>query len=329
MSAVVAGSLQPGALQPASLQPGALQPGSLQAGPLGGLLDALPLSYPDAVVVVGTAVVGFVAGLLGPLAVLRQRSMFGDAMSHGTLAGVAVAFLLTGAKVPELLLLGAAVSATLAAFAMIALERTGRLRSDAAIGVVLSVSLTLGIVLLTGISDSGNAQQSGLDEYLLGQTAGMVERDIVVALAGAGVAVVVILLGFRLLRSATFDPGFTAVAGVRTWVVDAASTGLLALAVVLGVRTVGAILMVALLVAPVVTARQLTTRLAALLPLSAVVGAACGAVGGLVSGRAELPAGPVIVLLATALAVLAVVLAPRRGVIARARAGRLREGAAR
>lgn len=328
MSGLVIGS-QPGSLMSemsGRMAPDVLASGwpmALQGGPLGGLLDALPLSYPDAVVVVGTAVVGFVAGLLGPLAVLRQRSMFGDAMSHGTLAGVAVAFLFTGAKAAESLLLGAAVSAALAAFAMIALERTGRLRSDEAIGVVLSVSLALGIVLLTGISGSGNARQSGLDDYLLGQTAGMVERDIVVALVGAGVAVTAILLGFRLLRSATFDPGFTAVAGVRTWIVDAASTGLLALAVVLGVRTVGAILMVALLVAPVVTARQLTTRLAALLPLSAAVGAACGAVGGLVSGRAELPAGPVIVLLATGLAVLSVLLAPRRGVIARARAGRL------
>lgn len=293
-------------------------------GVLGGLLDALPLSYADAVVVVGTAVVGFVAGLLGPLAVLRQRSMFGDAMSHGTLAGVAVAFLVTGAKVPELLLLGAAVSAAVAAFAMIALERTGRLRSDAAIGVVLSVSLTLGIVLLTGISGSGNASQAGLDEYLLGQTAGMVERDIVVALALASVAVVAVGLGFRLLRSATFDPGFTAVAGVRTWVVDAASTGLLALAVVLGVRTVGAILMVALLVAPVVAARQVTSTLAVLMPLSGLVGAASGAVGGLVAGRAELPAGPMIVLLATGLAVLSVVFAPRRGVVAKLTRGRAR-----
>lgn len=295
---------------------------------IGSLIDALPLSYPDAVVVVGTAVVGFVAGLLGPLAVLRQRSMFGDAMSHGTLAGVAVAFLVTGTKIPEVLLLGAAISAALAAFAMIALERTGRLHPDAAIGVVLSVSLTLGIVLLTGIASSGDADQSGLDNYLLGQAAGLVERDIVVTLVLAAVAVVAIVLGFRLLRSATFDPGFTSVAGVPTWAVDAASTGLLALAVVLGVRTVGAILMVALLVAPVVAARQLTNRLAVLLPLSGAFGAVCGAFGGLVSGRAELPAGPVIVLLATALAVLSVTFAPRRGVIARARA-RARKGRTR
>ncbi|MBK1784140.1 metal ABC transporter permease [Prauserella cavernicola] len=291
---------------------------------IGWLLDALPLSYPDAVVVVGTAVVGFVAGALGPLAVLRQRSMFGDAMSHGTLAGVAVAFLVTGAKVPEVLLLGAAVSAALAAFAMIALERTGRLRPDAAIGVVLSVSLTLGIVLLTHIGASGNSQQAGLNGYLLGQAAGLVERDIVLALALGAVALTVVLVGFRLLRSATFDPGFTSVAGVPSWAVDAVATGLLALAVVLGVRTVGAILMVALLVAPVVAARQLTKRLSTLVPLSGALGAACGAVGGVVSGRAELPAGPVIVLLATVVAVLSVTFAPRRGIVAKARRRRAR-----
>mgnify|MGYP001479947995 CR=1 FL=1 len=293
-----------------------------------GLLSLLPLPYPDAVVVAGTAVVGFVAGALGPLAVLRRRSMFGDAMSHGTLVGVAVAFLATGAKLPEFLLLGATVSAALAAFAMIALERAGRLRPDAAIGVVLSVSLSSGIVLVTHASASGDGSQAGLANYLLGQTAGMSERDIAVALALGAVGLAAVVVGFRLLRSAAFDPGFTSVAGVPTWAVDAVSTGLLALAVVLGVRTVGAILMVSLLVAPVVAARQVTKRLSALVPLSGAIGAACGALGGVLSGRAELPAGPVIVLLATGVALLSVVFAPRRGVIARVRRARRPERAA-
>ncbi|OQO91006.1 zinc ABC transporter permease [Saccharomonospora piscinae] len=294
---------------------------------IGELLAWLPLPYPDAVVVVGTAAVGFVAGALGPLAVLRGRSMFGDAMSHGTLAGVAVAFLATGAAVPEVLLFGAAVSAALAAAAMIVLERSERLRPDAAIGVVLSVSLASGIVLITHIGGTGDSGQAGLTGYLLGQPAGMSERDIALTLAlGAG-ALVVLAAGFRLLRSAAFDPGFTAVAGVPTWAVDTASTGLLALAVVLGVRTVGAILMVALLVAPVVAARQVTRRLATLVPLSGAVGAVCGALGGVLSGRAELPAGPVIVLLATAAALVSVVCAPRRGVLARLRRARRAERA--
>lgn len=281
------------------------------------LLGLLPLPYPDAVVVVGTAVLGFIAGALGPFAVLRQRAMFGDAMSHATLPGVAIAFLLTGAKVPEVLLLGAALSASLAALAMIGLHSYGKLRSDTSIGVVLSISLTLGIVLLTHIAYSGNSQQAGLNSYLLGQAAGMVTRDIELMLVLGVLALIGVAIWFRLLRSAIFDPGFAAVAGARAWAVDVASTGLLALAVVLGVRTVGAILMVALLVAPCVAARQLTKHLSTLVPLAGLFGAACGAVGGVVSGRAELPAGPVIVLLATALAVLAVLFAPRRGVLAR------------
>lgn len=281
------------------------------------LVDALPLPYPDAVVVIGAALLGFVAGALGPFAVLRQRSMFGDAMSHATLPGVAIAFLLTGAKVPEVLLLGAALSSGLAALAMIGLNRSGKLSSDASIGVVLSVSLTLGIVLLTHIAGSGNSQQAGLNTYLLGQAAGMVERDIELTLLLGAVAFACVVIFFRMLRSSIFDPGFSAVAGARTWAVDAAATGLLALAIVLGVRTVGAILMVALLVAPCVAARQLTTRLATLVPLAGVIGAAAGGIGGLASGRAELPAGPVIVLLATAFAIACVLFAPRRGVLAR------------
>lgn len=284
---------------------------------IGPLLEWLPLSYPDAVVIVGTAALGFVAGCVGPFAVLRERSMFGDAMSHATLPGVAIAFLLAGAKVPELLLLGAALSAALAAVVMTALNRNGAFRSDTAIGVVLSASLTLGIVLLTHIAGAGNSRQAGLDAYLLGQTAGMVERDIELTLLLGAVAVAAVAVWFRLLRTTIFDPGFSAVNGVRTWVVDAAITALLALAVVLGVRTVGAILMVALLVAPCVAARQLTTRLSALIPLSGLLGAASGVTGGLVSGRAELPAGPVIVLVATAMAVLAILFAPRRGVLAK------------
>lgn len=285
------------------------------------LLEALPLSYPDAVVVTGTAALGFVAGALGPFAVLRGRSMFGDAMSHATLPGVALAFLLTGAATPELLLLGAALSATAAALVMSALHRARRIGADTAIGVVLALALTSGLVAVTHAAGAGG-QHAGLEEYLLGHAAGMVARDVVlITVIGAG-ALLVAALGFRLLRATMVDPQFAAVVGVRVWAVDALATALLAVAVVLGVRTVGAILMAALLVAPCVAARQVTTTLARLVPLAGLLGAICGVAGGVLAGRAELPAGPVIVLLATAVAVGSVLLAPGRGVLARIRAAR-------
>lgn len=282
------------------------------------LLGLLPLPYPEAVVAVGTAVLGFVAGALSPFAVLRGRAMFADAMSHGTLPGVVLAFMLAGVKDPVLLLAGAAVFAVGAAVLMLGLERAGRTAPDAAIGVTLSATFALGIMLLTRVGHGGNVEQSGLDAYLFGQAAGMVVRDVQLALLLGGLALLAVLVFFRLLRSASFDPQFTAVAGVPTWTIDAASTGLLVIAVVLGVRTVGAILMVALLVAPCVAARALTRRLGTLVPVSGVIGAVCGVAGALTAGRAELPTGPVVVLLVTAVAVLALLFAPRRGVLARA-----------
>ncbi|MCP2329916.1 metal ABC transporter permease [Actinoalloteichus caeruleus] len=283
------------------------------------LITSLPLPYPEAVVAVGAAVIGLVAGALGPLAVLRGRSMFGDAMSHGTLPGVVLGFVVAGTKNLPLMLLGAGLTAALAALAVIGLERYAGSRPDVAIGVVLSAAFTTGIVLLTALAGTGNAGQSGLSDYLFGQPAGMVERDVVLTLVVGGSALLAVAVWFRVLRTAAFDPGFAAVAGVPRWAVEAASTVLLAVAIVLGVRTVGAVLMVALLVAPAVAARQLTTRLGALLTLSAAVGATSGASGALLAGRAELPAGPVIVLLATSAAVLAVLFAPRRGVLVRTR----------
>jgi len=124
-----------------------------------------------------------------------------------------------------------------------------------------------------------------------------------------------------------WDPGFTAVAGVPTKVIDVLTTMLLVVAITLGVRTVGVILMVALLVAPTVAARQLTKRLSRLVPLACVIGAVCGAVGAVVAGRIDAPAGPVITLLAVLVALAATFFAPRRGVVTTA-LRRKRTGAA-
>lgn len=117
-------------------------------------------------------------------------------------------------------------------------------------------------------------------------------------------ALAVVALGFRLLRSSIFDPGSAVATGVPTGAADVIRTGLPALAVPLGVRTVCAILAGALLAAPVIAARQMTERRSMLVPLSGMIGATCGAACGIMSGKAELPAGPVLILLVTAAALL-------------------------
>jgi len=286
---------------------------------VGWLIDLLPLDYTDSVVVVGSAILGICAGVLGCFAVLRQRSLVGDALSHAALPGVAVAFLITGAKDTGTLLAGAAVAGLVGALLMVGIERTSRVRPDAAIGVVLSSFFSLGIVLLTYIANQNNANQAGLEKYLFGQAAGLLERDLMIMGALCLAALVAVAVGFRALKTTLFDSSFAGSLGLRVRTLEIAMTALLVVAVIVGIRAVGAILMVALLIVPAVTARQFAGRLALMLPLAGLVGAAVGVAGGLLSTAAEIPTGPVIVLVGVALVIVSVLAAPGRGVLWRAR----------
>ncbi len=285
---------------------------------MGWLIDALPLSYTDSVVLIGAVILGVAAGVLGAFAVLRQRSLVGDALSHATLPGVCVAFIATGAKDAATLGIGAAIAGLIAAVLILVIEKTGRIRPDAAIGVVLTSFFSLGIVLLTFLGNFNNANQAGLDTYLFGQAAGLLESDLTVMAILCVASLALVALAFRPLKSALFDLSFSGSIGLPTRVLELAMTAMLVIAIVIGVRTVGAILMVAMLIVPTVTARQLTDRLSVLLVTAGVVGAIVGSVGSLIATNGGLPTGPVIVLVGFVVAISAVLFSPRRGVAWRA-----------
>lgn len=286
---------------------------------MGWLIDLLPLSYTESVVLIGSVILGITAGVLGAFAVLRERSLVGDALSHAALPGVAIAFLVTGAKDASSLALGAAVACLAGAVMMVGIERTRRVRPDAAIGVVLAGFFSLGIVLLTYLSNFNNASQAGLDKYLFGQAAGLLERDLIVMAALCGISLAAVALAWRPLKVTLFDQDFAGSLGLPVRLLDIAMTALLVVAVIVGIRTVGAILMVALLIVPTVTARQLSDRLAPMLVIAGAVGAAVGATGALISESSGLPTGPVIVLVGFGFALAAILFAPGRGVAWRAR----------
>ena len=286
---------------------------------MGPLIEALPLPYTDAVVATGAAILGMLAGVVGVTAVLRQRTLVADALAHAALPGVALAFLLTGAKDTTSLLVGAAFAGLVGAVMIVGIERTSRIRPDAAIGVVLSGFFSVGIVLLSYIASTDNANQAGLQDYLFGQAAGLVERD-VTAFAGIALATFALLaVLYRPLKSTLFDPGFAASLGLPVRALELLMTALLVCAVVVGLRTVGAILMVAMIVVPAAAARQFSHRLATMLPLAALIGAAVGVAGSLISTASRTPTGPVIVLVGLTVVLLALALAPGRGFVWRAR----------
>lgn len=273
-------------------------------------------NYTLRTVALGAAVLGVISGALGCYAVLRRQALLGDAMSHAALPGIALAFLLTGSKAPLVLLLGAALAGWLGALAMIAIVRTTRIKEDSALGMVLSVFFGFGMVLLTLIQRRPDAAQAGLETFLFGQAATLLERD-VVTMAGLGaVALILMLLFWKEFKLLSFDPEFAASQGLPVRLLEVVLTSLIVIAIVVGLQTVGVVLMSAMLVAPAAAARQWTDRLGVMVVLAAGFGALAGMLGALISttGRG-LSTGPMIVLCISAIVIVSLLLAPRRGIV--------------
>ncbi|WP_281889387.1 metal ABC transporter permease [Paenibacillus sp. YYML68] len=269
-------------------------------------------------ILLGSMLLGLSSGVLGSFAYLRKQSLMGDALAHAALPGVCIAFMLTGSKSILLFLLGAAVAGLIATFGIGYVTRNSRIKQDTALGIVLSVFFGLGIVLLTKIQHSGAGNQSGLDKFLFGQAASMVYADVVTMAIVAVLLVVTCSLLFKEFKLLSFDPGFAKGIGLPVGVLDQLMMFLIVVAVVVGIQAVGVVLMSALLITPAVSARYWTDRLGVMVVLSGLFGALSGFIGTFVSGMgSNLPTGPLSVLAATALFILSVLFAPRRGLAAK------------
>jgi manganese/zinc/iron transport system permease protein len=274
------------------------------------------LDYTLMIVAIGAALLGAVSGSLGTYAVLRRQSLLGDAISHAALPGVAIAFLLTGSKTPLILVLGAALAGWLGTLLILSIVRLTRIKYDSALGIVLSTFFGFGLVLHTLIQRTGNANQAGLDTFLFGQAATILESDVLTIGILGGVAIIIMFVFWKELKLLVFDEGFAASLGFPIRVLDILLTSLLVIAIVLGLQAVGAVLMSAMLVAPAVAARQWTNKLSLMMFLAACFGALAGVSGTIISSSASrIPTGPTIVLCATVVVGFSIAFAPNRGLL--------------
>jgi len=261
----------------------------------------------------GALLLGFTAGALGTFAVLRRQSLLGDAMSHAALPGVVGGFLVAGGRSLPAMLSGALITGLLAALLSLALTKL-RIKSEAALGAALGSGFALGVVLLSYVQRQPGAGGAGLEIFLFGQAAATLRSDLIVIGALALASLGLVLLLFERLKLVTFDPLFARAGGVRVDFYEALLTGLLALVIVIGLQLVGVVLMSALVVAPAVAARQLSRSLAAMFWLAGLSGAFSAVVGAVLSSAVPgLATGPTVVLVASVVAVAALVFTRGRG----------------
>ncbi|AZQ43010.1 metal ABC transporter permease [Nonlabens ponticola] len=267
-------------------------------------------------ITLGTAVLGAICGMLGSFAVLRKESLLGDAISHAALPGIAVAFLLTGAKDSNILLLGALVSGLIGIWWIRGIVSKTHLKTDTALGLILSLFFGFGMLLLTYIQKQPNANQAGLDKYLFGQAATLVESDVILMSFVTGVSLITLLLFWKEFKLLLFDRNYAMTLGFNVKFIDGLISFFIVLAIVIGLQTVGVVLMSAMLLAPAAAARQWTDKLSVMVLLAAGFGIFAGVFGTSISAsQSNLSTGPVIVLVASAFVVVSFIFSPGRGIL--------------
>ncbi|MCC6512309.1 MAG: metal ABC transporter permease [Pirellulaceae bacterium] len=282
---------------------------------------ALTLSdYNTRVVLCGTILLGVAAGLTGVYLLLRKRALLGDAISHATLPGVALMFLLTiVAGVPKslaLLLVGAAITGAIGGLTVMALRQWLRIGEDAALGTVLSVFFGAGVAI-TGIVvrlPGGNA--AGLESFIYGKAASMTISD--AWLSGALAVGVLIVIGLfaKELKILCFDMELAKSQGWPVLALDLMLVGLVVTVTIIGLQAVGLILVIALLIVPAASARFWSYRLGTILAISAAVGGISCGLGTLLSASFEkLPSGATIVLVACAFFLISFLYGSERGFV--------------
>ncbi len=254
--------------------------------------------------------------MLGSFAVLRKQSLLGDAISHASLPGIAIAFLITSTKETNVLLIGALLSGLLGAFWIRGIIKNTHLKTDTALGLVLSVFFGFGMLLLTFIQKMPNANQSGLDKFLFGQAATLMEKDVWFMGIVFLISLAVVLFFWKELKLLLFDADYAKTLGFNTKFLDLLITSFIVVGIVLGLQTVGVVLMSAMLLAPAAAARQWTDKLGVMIVIASVFGAFSGIIGtGISASQSNLSTGPVIVLVAAVFVVISFIFSPSRGLL--------------
>jgi manganese/iron transport system permease protein len=253
---------------------------------------------------VAAIVIGAGAGFVGALVVLRRRTFFAQALTHGTYPG-AVAAAALGMSVP----LGAAAASVVLVAVMAGIARVRRQGAQVAAGIILTGGFAAGTLLQALIPGVPVRAES----LLVGSILTVTDGDILLAASVAVIAVVLVAAFGKEIAFSTFDQAGFRAAGYREWPVELLVLALTAATVVSALPAVGAILAIALIAAPAAAARLVVPTYRGILLAAPVIGAASGVLGVLASRALAVAAGPSIALAATAFFLLALGISKVRG----------------
>lgn len=282
-------------------------------------IDFFTLADPNIrYVVLGTMLLTSSAAVVGTFALLKKKVLLGDATAHAVFPGICIAFMITGTKHPIYLAIGAFATGWLALLLIDMLTKHSKIKEDIAIALLLSVTFGIGTLLLSIIQNSANVAQIGLNNYLFGKAAALLSEDLIILSILSLIIVLTIASFFKEFSLIAFDKSFARSLRLPVNLLEFIFTSLIVLAIVIGIRAVGIVLMAAMLITPAAAARFWTDRLLKMIVLAALFGAMSGLLGSFISYTIPgMPTGPWIVLVITNIAYFSFLFAPHKGLLAK------------
>lgn len=276
------------------------------------------------------------AALIGVIVFLKKQSLLGESLSHAAYPGVITGVILAGLfdqneddelVIAFLVMAGAFITALLGLWAIAFLERRLKVPSDSALCFVLSAFFGIGLTMASQVQFVFSTLYRQAQVYLYGQAATMTDMHIVIYGLLALIVISVIILFYKEIQTIAFDRQYARSLGMNTRSINAILFLLIVTAVVIGIRSVGVVLMSAMLIAPAASARQFTNKLGLMFLLASFFGLLSGFMGNYLSveitywaksitqTRLALPTGPMIVIVASTICLLSLLLAPQRGIL--------------
>lgn len=257
------------------------------------------------IVFIGTALIGICAALVGTFTFLQKKSLIGDAISHSILPGIVLAYMVSGQRTTWILMLGAFGAGWLATQQISWLQRKTKLKSDAIVAATLSIFFAFGLALLSYIQGRPDDGQAGLSDFLFGKIAALDLQDLYLFLGVSIVIITTVFLRYRVMFSFAFNKEFMISKGFSLRWNDFILNSMTILVVAMGVQAVGVVLMSALLIIPVLSARMLTYRLSRILTFAVLFGTFSSLLGSYISilGK-NIPTGPCIIMVLSACAIV-------------------------
>ncbi|WP_064590363.1 metal ABC transporter permease [Streptobacillus moniliformis] len=282
------------------------------------MFDILLNSYTFKVVTIGCSLLGMISAIIGTFAVLKKESLLGDGVAHSSLAGICIAFLLTGRRELFILLIGALIMGLICVLLIHYIGTNSKVKFDSAIALILSTFFGLGLVLLTYLKRIPGAKKAGLSNFIFGQASTLILKDIYL-ITGVGLILLILVIFFwKQIKISIFDKEYAKTIGINSDRYRLLVSVMIVINVIIGLQIAGVVLMTAMMISPVVAARQWSNKLNIVVILSSIFGAISGFIGSLSSSlNSSLPTGPVIVVVLSIFIMFSMLFSNKRGLIYR------------